>query len=86
MKISCIARPIFPPGTTRLLGRDMNESCSMPSRYEKSMPFGLAKRITTRLSSALGMSLAMNGFEVSTVGTRWKLTWVRLNCGQMWFT
>ena len=34
------------------------------------MPLGLAKRITTSDSSALGMSLAMKGFEVSTVGTR----------------
>ena len=35
------------------------------------------------LSSALGMSRAMKGFDVSTVGTRWKLTCVRANCGQM---
>ena len=27
------------------------------------MPFGLAKRITTRLSSAVGMSRAMNGLR-----------------------
>ena len=38
------------------------------------MPLGLAKRITTIDSSALGMSRAMNGLLVSTVGTRWKLT------------
>ena len=50
------------------------------------MPLGLAKRMTTMLSSALGMSLAMKGLEVSTTGTRWKLTWVRENCGQMTFT
>lgn len=29
------------------------------------------------LLSALGMCRAMNGFGVSTVGTRWKFTWVR---------
>ena len=33
------------------------------------------------LSSALGMSRDMNGFDVSTVGTRWKLTCVSENCG-----
>ena len=48
--------------------------------------FGFVLGATTMLSSALGMSLAMNGLLVSTVGTRWKLTCVRLNCGQMWFT
>ena len=29
--------------------------------------------MTTRLSSGVGMSRAMNGLEVSTSGTRWKL-------------
>jgi hypothetical protein len=47
------------------------------------MPLGLAKRITTMLSSALGMSRAMKGLLVSTMGTRWKLTCVCANCGQM---
>ena len=47
------------------------------------MPLGLAKRITTMLSSADGMSRAMKGSEVSTTGTRWKLTWVCANCGTM---
>jgi hypothetical protein len=37
------------------------------------MPLGLAKRITTMLSSALGMSRAMKGLLVSTIGTRWKV-------------
>jgi hypothetical protein len=32
VKISCIASSIFPPGTTMMLGRDMNESCSIDSR------------------------------------------------------
>jgi hypothetical protein len=86
VKINCIASPILPPGQTMLLGRLIHEPCSIDSRYGKSMPLGLAKRITTIDSSALGMSLAMNGLLVSTVGTRWKLTWVRLNCGQMCFT
>ena len=83
VKISCIASSILPPGTTIVLARDMNESWIMFSRYWKSMRFGLANRITTRLSSADGMSRAMNGFEVSTIGTRWKLTCVCVNCGQM---
>ena len=47
------------------------------------MPLGLAKRITTMLSSGLGMSRAMKGLLVSTTGTRWKLTCVCSNCGQM---
>ena len=83
VKINCIASSIFPPGTTIVLARDMNESLIMFIRYWKSMPFGLAKRITQRLSSADGMSRAMNGFDVSTTGTRWKLTCVCANCGQM---
>ncbi len=61
----------------------MNESSIIDSRYGKSMPFGFAKRITTMLSPAAGMSRAMNGFEVSTIGTRWKFTCVCANCGQM---
>jgi hypothetical protein len=32
VKISCMANSILPPGTTMLLGRDMNESCSIDSR------------------------------------------------------
>src|SRR5215471_11146158 len=32
VKINCIASPIFPPGTTITLGRDIKESCSMVSR------------------------------------------------------
>jgi len=28
------------------------------------------------------MSRAMNGLDVSTVGTRWKFTCVRENCGR----
>ena len=32
VKISCIARSIFPPGQTMVFGRDMNESCSIDSR------------------------------------------------------
>ncbi len=51
VKMSCMARSILPPGATMVFGRDMNESCSMVSRYGKSMPRGLAKRITRKLSS-----------------------------------
>ncbi len=32
VKMSCMARSIFPPGHTIVLGRDMNESCSIDSR------------------------------------------------------
>ena len=32
VKISCMASSIFPPGTTMMFGRDMNESCSIDSR------------------------------------------------------
>jgi len=83
VKMSCIASSIFPPGTVMTFGLVMNESWTMARRYGKSMPLGFAKRITTKLSSAVGMSSAMNGLDVSTVGTRWKLTWVRENCGVM---
>ena len=47
------------------------------------MPRGLAKRMTSIDSSGVGIQRAMNGFDVSTIGTRWKLMWVRENCGQM---
>ena len=47
------------------------------------MPRGLAKRMTTIDSSAVGIQRAMNGFDVSTIGTRWKLMLVCVNCGQM---
>ena len=83
VKMSCMAISILPPGTTTVLARDMNESLIIDSRYGKSMPLGLAKRITTMLSSADGISRAMNGLLVSTVGTRWKFTCVCANCGQM---
>ena len=54
VKINCIASPILPPGTTMVLGRLIHESCSMDSRYWKSMPLGLAKRITTMLFVGVG--------------------------------
>ena len=47
------------------------------------MPRGSLKRMTTIDSSGVGIQRAMNGFEVSTVGTRWKLMSVSVNCGQM---
>ncbi len=81
--MSCIASSILPPGTTMVLARLIHESWIMLSRYWKSMPLGLAKRITTTLSSADGMSRAMKGLEVSTIGTRWKFTCVWANCGTM---
>jgi hypothetical protein len=46
VKMSCMARSIFPPGHTMVFGRDMKESCSMDNKYGKSMPRGFAKRIT----------------------------------------
>jgi hypothetical protein len=50
-----MANSILPPGQTMMLGRDMKESWIIDNRYGKSMPLGLAKRITTKLSSAAGM-------------------------------
>jgi hypothetical protein len=47
------------------------------------MPRGLAKRITRIDSAGVGIQRAMNGFDVSTIGTRWKLMSVSENCGQM---
>ena len=43
------------------------------------MPRGLANRIMTIDSSAVGIQRAVKGFEVSTVGTRWKLMSVSVN-------
>ena len=73
VKINCSARSILPPGQTMVLARDMNESCNIDNRYGKSMPRGLEKWITRKDSSGVGMNRAMNGLEVSTTGTRWKL-------------
>ena len=39
--------------------------------------------MTTIDSSGVGIQRATNGLEVSTVGTRWKLMSVSVNCGQM---
>ena len=63
----------------------MNEPCSISSRARKSgFSFcRLAIWITTMLSSLVGISVAVKGFEVSMVGMRWKLMSVRENCGQM---
>ena len=80
---NCMARSIFPPGQTRVFERLMNESWTIDRRYGKSMPRGSRKRTTTKLSSSVGMYRAMNGLEVSTTGTRWKLMWVRVNWGVM---
>ena len=76
-----MAKPIFPPGTTIELRRDMNESEIMASSEGKWMLnlCGSAKRMTTKLSSGVGMSRVMKGFDVSTVGTRWKLMSVHYN-------
>ena len=41
------------------------------------MPFGSAKRITSiALVGSRDRRAMMNGLEVSTIGTRWKFTWV----------
>ena len=61
---------ILPPGITRVLGRDMNELCRRRSIFGKLNLRGSRKRMTTMLSSSVGTSRAMNGFEVSTTGTR----------------
>ena len=81
--INSIASPILPPGTTNVLMWEMNEPCNIASSQGKSIPSRLRKWITTKLSSSDGIPFAANGFEVSTVGTRWKLRWVRENCGVM---
>ena len=43
VKINCIASSIFPPGTTMMLGRDINESSRMDRNYGKSMPLGVGE-------------------------------------------
>ena len=75
VRMISIAIPILPPGTTMVLRRDMNEPLIIDSKLVKSVlrMSGLRKRITTKLSSSVGISRAMNGFDVSTVATRWKL-------------
>ena len=45
---------------------------------------GSCTLMMTKLSSGVGMSRAMNGLDVSTSDTRWKLMSVRENCGVMW--
>jgi hypothetical protein len=64
VKTRCIARSIVPPGTTSGLARDMDDSCSMASRQGLSKLRGLAKRITTMLSSAIGIVRAMKGLPL----------------------
>ena len=39
----CIAIGSLPPGSTSVFGRDMNESCTIDSRYGKSMPLGVGE-------------------------------------------
>ena len=39
--------------------------------------------VTTIDSSGVGIQRAIKGLDVSTVGTRWKLMSVSVNCGQM---
>jgi len=83
VRISCIARSSFDPGITIEFARDMKLCGIIDSRYGKSMPRGFFRRITTIDSSGVGIQRAMNGFYVSTVGMRWKLMSVSVNCGQM---
>ena len=47
------------------------------------MPRGFLKRMTTSDSPAVGIQRDTNGFDVSTIGTRWKLMSVSVNCGQI---
>ena len=56
------------PENVDLIGRTR----IIDNRYGKSMSnfAGSRKRMTTKLSSAVGISRATKGFEVSTVGTR----------------
>src|ERR1700730_7509581 len=72
VRMSCIARSSFDPWITIELARDMKLFGIIDSRYGKSKPRGFLKRITTIDSSSVGIQRAMNGFDVSTVGTRWK--------------
>src|SRR5450631_2784286 len=83
VRMSCIARSSFDPWITIELARDMKLCGIIDSRYGKSMPRGFLSRITTIDSSGVGIQRAMKGFDVSTVGTRWKLMSVSANCGQI---
>ena len=70
VRINCIAMSSFPPGMTIEFARDMKLSWIIDTSYGKSMPFGLRKRMTTIDSSGVGIQRAMNGLDVSTIGTR----------------
>src|ERR1700761_1597310 len=83
VRMSCIARSSFEPWITIELARDMKLFGIIDSKYGKSIPRGFLSRITTIDSSGVGIQRAMNGFDVSTVGTRWKLISVSVNCGMM---
>src|ERR1700682_6189034 len=83
VRMSCIARSSFDPWITIELARDMKLFGIIDSRYGKSITRGFFSRITTIDWSCVGIQRAMNGFEVSTVGTRWKLMSVSANCGQI---
>ena len=50
------------------------------------MPLGSRNLMTTIDSPAVGIHRAMKGFDVSTIGTRWKFMSVSVNCGQITFT
>jgi hypothetical protein len=64
--MSSIDKTILPPGTTMVLRLEMKEFFIIANRHGKSTLnfFGSRKRMTTKLSSAVGMSRAINGFEV----------------------
>ena len=76
-----MAMSSLPPGMTIEFARLMKLLWIIESRYGKSIPCGLRKRMTTIDSSGVGIHRATKGFDVSTVGTRWKLMSVWLNCG-----
>ena len=65
-----MARSSLFPGMTMVLARDMKESPIIDNRYGKSIPRGLANRITNIDSSGVGIQRATKGFDVSTTGTR----------------
>ena len=83
VKISCIARSILPPGTDDGV-RPRHEGVVQHRQQVGEVDAArIGEADHQHALVGVGTWRAMNGFDVSTTGTRWKLMCVRENCGQM---
>jgi len=75
--ISHRRKPILPPLTTMLVGSDMKGVGDLRKQHRKNrIPTSRGSLAEVKIHGAFirgGMLRQMNGLEVSTVGTRWKL-------------